>query len=111
MGAGPCSGHQWSRRHSVTLVGEWTNSRFVGWGSMCQSVWEMDKWQVSGTGVLPEKHPLTTYLNGETPYAIALKWDFCALLWSMVELRLHLHLVILQTLLSKATYNWGIHQS
>ncbi len=23
---------------------------------------------------------------------------------------LHLHLVILQTLLSKATYNWGIHK-
>ncbi len=35
----------------------------------------------------------------------------CALMWSMVELHLHLHLVILQTLLSKATYNWGIHQS
>ncbi len=25
-------------------------------------------------------------------------------------LHLHLHLVILQTLLSKATYNWGIHK-
>ncbi len=24
---------------------------------------------------------------------------------------LHLHLVILQTLLSKATYNWGIHKA
>ncbi len=24
---------------------------------------------------------------------------------------LHLHLVILQTLLSKATYNWGVHKA
>ncbi len=32
MGAGPCSGHQWSRRHSVTLVGKRTNSGFVRWG-------------------------------------------------------------------------------
>ncbi len=23
----------------------------------------------------------------------------------------HLHLVILQTLLSKATYNWGVHEA
>ncbi len=28
-----------------------------------------------------------------------------------VWLHLHLHLVILQTLLSKATYNWGIHKA
>ncbi len=26
-------------------------------------------------------------------------------------LHLHIHLVILQTLLSKATYNWGIHKA
>ncbi len=32
MGAGPCSGQQWSRGHSVTLIGKWTNSRFVGQG-------------------------------------------------------------------------------
>ncbi len=28
-----------------------------------------------------------------------------------LRLSLHLHLVILQTLLSKATYNWGIHKA
>ncbi len=28
-----------------------------------------------------------------------------------VFLHLHLHLVIWQTLLSKATYNWGIHKA
>ncbi len=27
-----------------------------------------------------------------------------------IHLHLHLHLVILQMLLSKATYNWGIHK-
>ncbi len=27
------------------------------------------------------------------------------------ELHLHLHLVIWQTLLSKATYNWGVHKA
>ncbi len=27
------------------------------------------------------------------------------------DLHLHLHLVILQTLLSKASYNWGIHKA
>ncbi len=27
------------------------------------------------------------------------------------RLRVHLHLVILQMLLSKATYNWGIHKA
>ncbi len=27
-----------------------------------------------------------------------------------MQVHLHLHLVIWQTLLSKATYNWGIHQ-
>ncbi len=32
MGAGPCSGQQFSRGNFVNLVGEWTNSRFVGWG-------------------------------------------------------------------------------
>ncbi len=32
MGAGPCSGQQWSSGHSVTLVGKQTNSRFVGQG-------------------------------------------------------------------------------
>ncbi len=32
MGAWPCSGQQWSRGHSDTLVGKRTNSRFVGWG-------------------------------------------------------------------------------
>ncbi len=26
------SGQQWSRGNFVTLVGKWTNSRFVGWG-------------------------------------------------------------------------------
>ncbi len=28
-----------------------------------------------------------------------------------IYIYLHLHLVILQTLLSKATYNWGIHKA
>ncbi len=28
-----------------------------------------------------------------------------------INLHLHLHLVILQTLLPKATYNWGIHKA
>ncbi len=32
------------------------------------------------------------------------------LFWSMIY-HLHLHLVIWQTLLSKATYNWGIHKA
>ncbi len=27
------------------------------------------------------------------------------------DLHLHLHLVIWQTLLSKATYNWGVHKA
>ncbi len=30
-GAWPCSSQQWSRGHSHTLVGKRTNSRFVGW--------------------------------------------------------------------------------
>ncbi len=34
------------------------------------------------------------------------------LLWCSAEhLHLHLHLVIWQTLLSKATYNWGVHKA
>ncbi len=31
--------------------------------------------------------------------------------WKAQGLHLHLHLVIWQTLLSKATYNWGIHKA
>ncbi len=43
------------------------------------------------------------------------KMKKCARLLKMHELQytlhLHLHLVIWQTLLSKATYNWGIHKA
>ncbi len=31
--------------------------------------------------------------------------------WRVLRSALHLHLVIWQTLLSKATYNWGIHKA
>ncbi len=39
MGAGPCSGQQWSSGHSVTLVGKRTNSRFVGRGGPRAGQW------------------------------------------------------------------------
>ncbi len=45
MGAGPCSGQQWSRGNYVTLIGKRTNIRFVGWGDGPQ-------WRGSGQRVI-----------------------------------------------------------
>ncbi len=38
-------------------------------------------------------------------------WCSCSYYFLRVCLHLHLHLVIWQTLLSKATYNWGVHKA
>ncbi len=51
------------------------------------------------------KWPYTTIRRDDAKVFFFLHKSFCTILYIYI-----LHLVILQTLLSKATYNWGIHK-
>ncbi len=69
-----------------TLVGNWTNSGFVGWGAWLGSGQRgsrghlptlVGQWTNSGFVVQGEtrKRPPLEYMNGQKPIAIILEWD------------------------------------